>query len=204
MRLGERTMTMLAAGCLALAAHPARAADPGTEARLREALRSVTSQLRELEGQRARWQATEAAQKRELEALQRRLAEAPRPAPTAAASTCAAVAAELHACEAAQAQGAQAAAAGAEALSRCEAARATEAGQAEAAQAQLRASSAGLAQRAGVCTVKNARLQTLARQLLHELAKQGSRDRVLGLKRVELENLAQDAEDTLLEAQLTP
>src|SRR5262252_4422864 len=62
---------------LAIAAlAPARATgESPIEARLRDTLRTVTSQLRALEDERTRWQATDAAQKKEIESLKSELAE---------------------------------------------------------------------------------------------------------------------------------
>jgi chromosome segregation ATPase len=62
------------------------AADSQTETRLREALRSTTSQLRALEEEKIRWQATEAAQKNEIESLKAKLAEEGRKARARSAS----------------------------------------------------------------------------------------------------------------------
>src|SRR5262249_31629387 len=54
----------------------ARSAESQSEARLREALRSTTSQWRALEDERARWQATDTEQKKEIESLKAQLAAA--------------------------------------------------------------------------------------------------------------------------------
>ena len=63
-------MKTLALTLLFLSLIPAAArADPATEARLRDALRSTTAQLRALEDERARWKETEAQLRGELETL---------------------------------------------------------------------------------------------------------------------------------------
>src|SRR5215471_19568911 len=65
-----RAMSILA---VVVAAGAANAADTQTENRLREALRQTTAQLRSLEDEKARLQASEAAQKSEIEALKAKL-----------------------------------------------------------------------------------------------------------------------------------
>src|SRR5215813_13592367 len=65
-----RAMSILA---VVVAAGAANAADSQTENRLREALRQTTAQLRTLEDEKARLQASEAAQKAEIEALKAKL-----------------------------------------------------------------------------------------------------------------------------------
>src|SRR3990172_6347761 len=70
---------LLVASLCAVALRPSAAkADSATEAWLREALRSTTSQLRALEDERGRWQAKEPEQAKELESLRKELAGARR------------------------------------------------------------------------------------------------------------------------------
>src|SRR5262249_45251008 len=70
-------LSLIAAVVAAFAA-PGRAgaAESPTEVRLREALRSATTQLRALEDERAHWQATDAEQKKQIESLKQELAAA--------------------------------------------------------------------------------------------------------------------------------
>jgi chromosome segregation ATPase len=189
----------------ALGAREAKAAETGAEARLRDALRSATSQLRALENERARWQATEAEQRQELEALRRQLAEAQkRPVPRAP-NRCAA---ELKECQSDQTMLAAAAAKLRDDVSQCEASAAR--GEAAArARDEERARSAGkeiaeLVEQRKACEAKNARMFWVAKEILDRLWKGGAGEPLLGLKRVEVENYAQDAEDRLLEAKVKP
>lgn len=189
----------------ALQAREAKAAETGAEARLRDALRSATSQLRALENERARWQATEAEQRQELEALRRQLAEAQkRPAPRAP-NRCAA---ELRECQSDQTIYAAAAAKLRDDVGQCEASVAR--GEAAArARDEERARSAGkeiaaLDDQRKACEAKNAQMFGIAKEMLDRLWKGGAGEPFLGLKRVEAENFAQDAEDRLLEAKVKP
>lgn len=196
------------AACIAaaaLGAREARAADSGTEARLREALRSATAQLRALENERAQWQATDAGQKHELEAVRKQLAEAQkRPAPKGADRS----AAELKDCRAEQSTVAAAAAKLREDVAQCESA-AAQAASAARARDEERAKSVGaeiaaLVDQRKACEAKNAKMFEIAKGIIDQLWKGGGGEPLLGLKRVEVENFAQDAEDRLLEAKVKP
>jgi hypothetical protein len=192
---------LLAMGVLlVLAPAPAPAADSPTETRLREALRSVTSQLRALEDQRTRWQSTETAQKKELETLKAQLAAAPKARPVDRAGA----KAELKECLDSRAEEATAAAALQDAVKQCEASRATETGQSRADQDQARAAAAAASERLQACQAKNIRLLSLTREVLAQLQHGGASEPVLGFKRVELENFAQDVEDKLLDVEVKP
>jgi hypothetical protein len=195
-----RTAVLAMGMVMALAPARARAADSATETRLREALRTVTSQLRELEDQRARWQATEAAQKKELEALKAQLAAAPKVAPVDRGAG----KAELRECLVAQAEGAKSAAALQDAVKQCEASRASETGQSRADQDQARATAAAATGKLQACQAKNTKLLALTREILARLQQSGAGEPFLGFRRVELENFAQDVEDKLLEVQVKP
>ena len=184
-----RRLLLLAA---LLAAGPAVAQAPG-DARLREALRTATNQVRALEDERAQWQAREATLKAELEQARRQAASAPkldragldlqrRLAEQRDAATKA-----LAACEAKARDG-------------------SDAGQAqEAERTRLEAALKVASERAAAGEVRNARMYQVAKGVLDWIEQIGwgealaAREPLLGLKRVELENLAQDHRDKLLE-----
>jgi len=180
-----------------LAAGPAVAQAPG-DARLREALRTATNQVRALEDERAQWQAREATLKAELEQARRQAASAPkldragldlqrRLAEQRDAATKA-----LAACEAKARDG-------------------SDAGQAqEAERTRLEAALKVASERAAAGEVRNARMYQVAKGVLDWIEQIGwgealaAREPLLGLKRVELENLAQDHRDKLLEQRTKP
>ena len=204
-----RTTLLAVAGAVALAGSPpARAAETPNEARLREALRSAAAQVRTLEDERAALQASEAAMKKAVEALRAELQVARRPA--AAPSGESRKLAELK-----QALDEQAAAVArqTEALARCEASGkdSAELGKAiEAERARLSASNGNLYDRVVSCEARNSRLYRVGKDVIDWLAGMGvakalaAREPFLGLKRVELENTAQDYEDKLLEHKVRP
>ncbi len=202
------TATLLLA-CAAVAAlgPGAAAADAATENRLREALRSATTQLRTLEDEKAGRAAAEAALKKELETvraelvaarragaaarpsradddLKRRLAEQSEAATTAASA--------LSACEARVRTGAEAALG------------------AEGERTRLAAEVTSLQERLTQSRTRNERLYRVGKELIDWLSRMGfgdalaAREPVLGLKRVQLENAAQDFEDRLLEQKERP
>ncbi len=179
-------------------------ADSGTEARLREALRSAAAQVRALESEKAQWQSADAEQKQALEALRKQLVEAQRrPAARAPDRS----AADLKECQAEQLSSAADAAKLRDDLAQCE----SSAREAAAARAQQEerakvasAEAAALAEQRKACEAKNARMFEIAKSVLDQLWKSGAGEPLLGLKRVEVENFAQDAEDKLLETKVKP
>lgn len=180
-------------------------ADTQTEARLREALRTATTQLRALEDERARWQASEAEQKKEIESLKQQLAAASSKARDKAASAewkkrveqqteeNAKLAKSLSECQAAQRTAGEAAAAKDEELAR----------------AQQTLTSSG--QRLASCEEKNARLYQLTSDFVERFSHMGFGDGLasmveplFGSRRVQLENFAQDLQDRLSEQKVQP
>jgi hypothetical protein len=187
-----------------LVAFGAAAADT-TEARLREALRSATLQLRTLEDEKSAWQAKEAQLKKEGEALQAELAAAKKTAPSPQGRTnkereLAARLAEQSAARTSLA----------ESLAQCQASaqKADEASRAATAESVARADAAG--KRAASCEAKNAQLYRVGKEVLDWLSDAGpgtallAREPLLGLKRVELENIAQEYQDKLLDQRVSP
>lgn len=188
----------------ALGPAPARSAE-SNENRLREALRSASAQVATLEDERARLQAADAAQKKEIESLKTQLATASRKARAPAPSP------ELTLKLAEQTEANQKLAAD---LRQCQAA-ASDASEAarskEAERAKLAAQAGQLTQRATACEGKNARIYQLTHEVLAQCEKMGFADTLLaplepltGLRRVKLENLSQDFQDRLLEQKVNP
>jgi len=184
-----------------LAPAPARSAEPPSETRLREALRSTSTQLRTLEDERSRWQATEAEQKKEIETLKAQLA-----AERAKARRQQAPSAEVTKRLDEQTEANQKLSAS---LAECQTA-ARDAGDAvhakEEQNARLIAQVRFQVQRAASCEEKNARLYRLTKEFVDRFEKMGLGDSLLstlepflGLRRVELENFSQDFQDKLLE-----
>jgi hypothetical protein len=200
---------MACAFAAAMSSSAARAADSGTEARLREALRSATAQVRALEDERAKWQASDAEQKEELESLRKQVAAVPKaPPPSRASARCLD---DLQSCQVEQVEQAAATAKLKETIGECERAARDAAASAHAQdekeQARIKAETAEtalLTERAKACEAKNARMYQVAKEILAQLWKNGGGEPILGLKRVEVENFAQDAEDKLLEARVKP
>jgi chromosome segregation ATPase len=194
------TTLVLLACAAAVALRPAPAsADAATEARLREALRAATTQLRTLEDERASRDAAEASLRKELASARAELAAARRT--PAAGRDEAALRQRL-------AEQADAAAKLAEGLSRCEAQGRHSEDAAHAAageRAQLEAEATSLTERLAKSEARNARLYRVGKDILDWLSGIGvngalaAREPFLGLKRVELENVAQEFEDKLLE-----
>lgn len=197
---------------LAIAAVGPAAADQETEAKLREALRTATGQLRGLEDERTGLQARLAvaekerdALKAQVDAMKAQLAEA-RKATAAEAGKVAAL--ETRSGEQASAldrlQGN---------LGQCRSAteRAVGVGKAFEAEGQrLSAELDGESKRADACEAKNIQLYRVGREILDAYAGVGlgdvvaTREPFLGLKRVELENLVQDYQDKLADSKVKP
>jgi hypothetical protein len=173
------------------------AADPG-DGRLREALRTTTAQLRALEEDQARWQVKESQYQKELAALRAELEEARKGAASKG---------EGRALKQRLAQQAEASARAGEALAQCQKEAAAEAARAkdrEEERAGLTGRLDGLASRVAGCEAKNARLIAAGQEFLRWIARPGMLcEPVLGLRRVALENKAQELEDKLLDHRAT-
>jgi chromosome segregation ATPase len=199
MRPRTRALAVAALAVACLAPSASRA-DAASEARLRDALRAATIQVRALEDEKAAWQASEAALRRELESLRKRPAPADGGDRKAAererriaeqAASIAQLKATLEACQASSRSQAEAA----EGLER---ERARLAAEATVLQARLAAGEA-----------RNAAMYQVAREVLDWIDALGpgeayeAREPFLGLKRVELENVSQDLRDRLLEKKVS-
>ncbi|MDY0242301.1 MAG: hypothetical protein RBR34_08995 [Rhodospirillaceae bacterium] len=186
------------------AAAPAHA-DEATETRLRDALRQAITQSRALEDSQAQLQAKLAEAEKQIEALR---AQPVKAKPDAAILD--AMEAEFNRRLAEQ----HATIARAdETLTKWkgayqEAASAAQAKEAE--RAQLAAQLGGFSQRAQSCEAKNAALFDAANEILGKLKNISVADAMaahepfVGMKKVELQNLAQDAEDKILDQVATP
>jgi chromosome segregation ATPase len=196
----RRAPTLLLAWLAAAGAIPAPArADSAAETRLREALRAATTQLRTLEDERVRWQASESSMKAEIESLRRQLAaarNAPRPSGQSLAGL-----------QRRAAESEDAAARLKESLQRCEAAL-REAGAArEEERARAASEASALEKKLAASDERGRRLYQVAMEILqwaNHIDLEAVNDPLLGLKRVEVENAAQDYEDRLREARHKP
>jgi hypothetical protein len=211
---------MLATAFVLLLPLAAGAGESSTEARLRDALRASTSQLRAAEDDRTRLQAESAEQKKELEALKAKLAAAqaaPRPAPKtndrelaelgrkldAQTEAAGRLSRDLIQCQTVSREGSEASRAAAR-----EAARQQE--EERARSGQLGARVEALAEQLNDCRARNASMYSLAGEVLTRYQKVGLREVIsarepfVGKKRVELENLAQDYEDKLRDQKVAP
>lgn len=206
-------MRRLAAAVLVLlsAAAPA-VADEATETRLREALRSATIQLRAAEDERTLLQAKLAAAEAARQALDAQVKAAA--GKLAAAEQQAVVQAEAAGrLDADLAERAAALDKARGTIGQCRGAldQAKEAGRATAeARRNVAAQRDDQTRRAEACEAKNVQLYRLGEDLLDAYAKVGLGEVIargepfLGLKRVELENLAQDYQDKLLDGKVAP
>jgi chromosome segregation ATPase len=198
------TSAALLAGALAAIGPAAAQGQSPTESRLREALRSTTVQLRTAEDDRARLQASEAALKEEVASLRRELAT-PRPRSGAAsAREVGGLRRELAEANRRLEEQVQVNRAAAESLSKCQVA-----GQEDArARAQLQAEIAASRKEIAAAQAKNARLYQVGKEIIEWLSSKGvatalwAREPFLGLKRVELENVAEGYRDRLQEQRL--
>jgi hypothetical protein len=188
-----------------------RAGESPTEAKLRDALRASTAQLRTAEDERAKAQASEAALQKKVQALEAQLAaalaaakEAPRPRGNPRAE------AELRSQLASKAEANQRLG---ELLSRCEAGarEQSEVSQArEKERAELASQVGPLGQLLTTCAAKNAILYRTAREILDRYANVGlgdvlsAKEPFIGAKRVQLQNLAQDYQDKLADQRVMP
>lgn len=207
-----RVRPVVLAASLAAAAlcPPMASADGPAEARLREALRSTTSQLQALEDERGKWQAKEAELHKEVESLRSQLAQAKLAAGRGGARKSAELERRLADQAAADSALKEAHAKLGESLSQCEKA-AREASEAARAKEDERARLAGdvssLERRLAAAGAKNARMFAVGKEILQwalrdDIGETGQT--VLGLERVKLENAAQDYEDDLLDQKVKP
>lgn len=186
-------------------------ADSTGEARLREALRSATGQLRALEDEQSRWQAKEAKYKEELDSLHKALASARKAAARKGTDASAKKECEgkLEAIDQRLAEQSRSGAALTESLAQCQKS-AREADQAARAKEDERARMAGqvdgLTARAAACEARNLRLYQVGKEIVDWLGNLGAGvalcEPFLGFKRVEVENKAQDYQDRLLEQRI--
>jgi chromosome segregation ATPase len=201
--------------CVAVAVlHPCSAlADAATETRLREALRSATSQLRTLEDERGKRQSKEAEQQKELESLRGQLAK-PKQAPGRGGGRRVAEL-EQRVAELSDANAALREANGKLNASVAQSEKATqEASEAarskEDERARLAAQVSSLHSQLSASEARNGRLYKVGKDIIDWLSKVGvgtalaAREPFLGVKRVELENVAQGYEDKLLEQKAKP
>lgn len=199
------TVALLAVAALAALGPVGARAQGATESRLREALRSTTAQLRTAEDERARLQAGEAALKEEVAALRRQVA-AGRQAPRAGAREVGELNGKLADANRRLAEQAEVARTASESLARCQA----ETQEAARGREKLQASSQALQERLTAAETRNTRLFQVGKEILDWLSGQGvaaalwAREPFLGLKRVELENAAEDYRDKLHEQRLLP
>jgi chromosome segregation ATPase len=182
---------------LALSPRAGRA-EAATEARLRDALRQATAQLRAAEDERAAVTEREAALKKELE-------QARTQAKAAAGSR----SAEREVSDLKRQLAAETAASGklSTSLAQCQAAARDGADAARAKdeeRARATSDAAALRERLTAAEAKNERMYMVGKEVIEWLSQKGvgsalaAREPFLGLKRVELENAAQDYEDKLL------
>jgi chromosome segregation ATPase len=171
-------------------------ADAATEAKLRDALRSTTTQLRALEDERAAWQAREAAMKKELEELRAQPKAPPR---NRAAER------ELEEAKSRAAEQARASALLTASLERCEAGKADASRTGDQDRARMGAEAAKLSERLAAAEVKNERIYGVAKEIIDWLEREGvGSETFLGLERVKLENAAQDHMDKLIDQRVKP
>jgi septal ring factor EnvC (AmiA/AmiB activator) len=196
---------LLLAGVVVAAFRPCAAvADAATETRLREALRTATSQLGALEDERASWQGKEAALQKELDSLRSELATAKRSHGKASDV------AELNrrVAEQAETNGKLT-----QSLAQCQSATREAGGAAQAGEderARLAAQVAAFTEKLAASEARNGRMYAVGKEIIDWLSKVGvggalaAREPLLGLKRVELENAAQDYADKLLDQKAKP
>jgi chromosome segregation ATPase len=198
----HRPLALLLVVVSAAALRPGAArADAATETKLRDALRAATAQARTLEDDKARLQASEAALRKEVEELRKR------PIPKDGADR---KVAELQRRIGEQIEATSRLKGS---LEKCEADSRGAAGAVRAAeQERARLATEGTAQQARLAAgdARNVRMYQVAREVLDWIDRLGpgeayeARDPFLGLKRVELENVAQDYRDRLLEQKARP
>jgi chromosome segregation ATPase len=198
---------LILAGALLL---PALAqADDATETALRAALQQATTQIADLENQVANLQAAQAPDTAMIEALKAQLQVLQKGGPAAAGGGTAKPANDKEVAALRR----QLAARGA-ALSKSQAAYAAAAAAAAdkaAANAQLTSQLAALNTRNNSCETKNAALFNLGNQILDAYSHKddvfgviANREPFIGFKRVQLQNIVQNDQQTMLDNQITP
>jgi hypothetical protein len=197
----------LAALLMASAFAPGMArADAAAEARLREALRTTTQQLRSAEEGLAKAKASEEALGKEMEAFKAQLSAAQRRLAGQSEGAAAETRRRL-------AEQALASAALGESLAKCEAAGRDSAEAARAVEGErtrLAAETKSLQARLAAAEAKNARMYHVGKSVIDWLYAIGvdeaceMREPFLGLKRVEMENAAQSYDEQLLEQKVKP
>jgi chromosome segregation ATPase len=171
-------------------------ADAATEAKLRDALRSTTGQLRALEDERAAWQAKEAALLKEMESLRVQAKASSRPRTSER---------EVEELKQRLAEQSEAGAKATRALAQCETAREEAARAGEEERRRLAAESSKLAERLAAAEAKNEKIYRVGKELIDWLDREGiGGEPFLGLRRVALENAAQDHEDKLIDQRIKP
>jgi chromosome segregation ATPase len=191
-----RLLRLCAAGALAftVSGTATLAADTPGEARLRDALRTTTSQLRTLEEEQARWAGKEAQLKKELEAAR---------AEAVVARKGAVAAGEGRALKQKLAEQQEAVAKTTEALTQCQRQVDEEGAKArklEEVRSEVTGQLDGLTSRVAACEAKNSRMVTAGQDFATWLARPGMVcEPVFGLRRVTLENRTQEFLDKLLD-----
>jgi hypothetical protein len=189
-----------AACALALALGPlaARPADAPGDARLRDALRTTTAQLRALEDEQAKWLAKEAQYQKELAGLRAELAEAKKGSATGG---------EARVLKQRLAEQTATNARVAESLAQCQKEAGAEAARArrqDEERAEVTGRLDGLTSRVAACEARNDRMLKAGKEFLAWLADPGSLcEPFFGLRRVALENRAQEFSDQLLDQKST-
>jgi len=186
----------------------APAADSSTESRLRDALRAATSQVHALEDERARMQAVDTEQKKEIESLKAKLTAAQAAPPRTVIKRDDKEIAEL---KARLAEVTEALDKLNVSVAQCQAAlnessSSLRAGDEQ--RAQFSEKLGTLNDRVGDCEAKNAKMFEVAKEILGRYQNIGvgevirAREPFVGAKRVQLENLAQSYEDRLRDQQI--
>ena len=187
-----RVRGLLVTVVLVLAPTGARA-DAATEAKLRDALRATTSQLRTLEDEKAKWQKTEADLRAELQTLRAQ----PAASKTPDSEKRAVASLNRRVNELTETNGKLRTS-----LSKCEAAPAQRAAPEPSEEDRKRAAEEldGLKQKLAGSEEKNLEMYRVSKELLAWMEKVGvGGEPFFGWKRNELENIAQDYGDKLLE-----
>jgi chromosome segregation ATPase len=203
MHKGFLKLSLLAASLAAASHHPAYA-DATTEAQLRAALQTATSQIATLEDQVANLQASQAPDVAMIEALRAQLKTSQAGgAPAGTTETSAEKAKTAAALAALNRQ----LAAGNAALGKSQTAYQAAAAQNAALKAQLATLNTGLTS----CTAKNAQLYKIGNQILDAYSHKddvfsafANHEPFIGFKRVQLQNIVQDEQDKLDSNQINP
>lgn len=201
----EHILILLGGLIVALMVAGTARADEVTETRLRDALRQAITQQRSMEDELARLKAKSSQDDQVIADLKAQ--------PPKAAAPDTAILEKMEAeFNRRLAEQHETLARAGETLEKWQAAYEEAAGTArakEAERAQLAAQAEGLTQRATSCEAKNARLFEAANEILGHLKDisvaeaMAAHEPFVGTKRVELQNLAQDAEDKLLDQKVT-